>query len=238
MLTQEGLPGRVCRKRPLLGPIHCRGRHLWAAALLNWTLSTWTCIVFSDESKINLIGSDGRDWCHRGPHKAFRPDLVNPTEKYGGASVMVWGCVTWMGVGRLHRIEGKMNAQMYCEILEEDLLGSLDDQFLGPGDIIFQQDNDLKHKSRLAAQWFSQNHIALLPWPLKSPDMNIIEHLWTTLKHCICARAVPPTNAEQLWVAAQEEWDNISLHKVRNLYRSLPRRVAALKAARGWYTKY
>ena len=63
---------------------------------------------------------------------------------------MVWGCMTWDGVGMACRIDGKMDADLYCQILDDELQGTLDYYDKTPSDIIFQQDNDPKHTSKKA----------------------------------------------------------------------------------------
>jgi transposase len=77
-----------------------------------------------------------------------------------------------------------------------------------------------------------------MPWPPGSPDMNIIEHVWAILKSKIKKRRPQPSNLDQLWVAAQEEWYSIPKDQIDILYRSIPDRIAALLDAKGWYTKY
>ena len=47
-----------------------------------------------------------------------------PTVKHGGGSIMQWGCFSAAGTGRLVRIEGKMNAAMYRDILDKNSLQS------------------------------------------------------------------------------------------------------------------
>lgn len=201
-------------------------------------MEKWKRVVYSDESKFNLYGPDGNRWCWREPGKEFEPRYVAMQEKHGGGHVMVWGCMTQFGFGRLVRIEGKVNAEKYVSILEEGLLPTLDDHFLLPSDIIFQQDNDRKHVSKRAKAWFSEKGIELLPWPSKSPDMNIIEHPWDQLDDRVRARVPPPSNLDQLWVALQEEWAKLGKEYLEALYGSIPRRIQALLKARGWYTKY
>jgi transposase len=151
---------------------------------------------------------------------------------------MVWGCITQNGPGRLHQIDGIMDAKQYCSILSESLLGTLEDHNLTSCRIIFQQDNDPKHKSRLATAWFKENKITVLPWPLNSPNINIIESVWDYLERRIHTRAKQPSNKEELWVALQEEWANIDKDFIKKLYDSLLVRVAKLKQAQGSYTRY
>ena len=55
----------------------------------------------------------------------LNPRLVQPTVKHGGGSVMVWGCFGWDGVGTACRIHGKMDADLYTSILEDELQLSL-----------------------------------------------------------------------------------------------------------------
>ena len=56
---------------------------------------------------------------------------------------MMWGCMGWEGVGYATRIEGKMDAQLYTDILGDELLKSLECSKLNVEDVYFQQDNDL-----------------------------------------------------------------------------------------------
>ncbi len=51
--------------------------------------------------------------------------------KHGGGSIMLWGCFSAAGIGRLVAIEGKMNAAKYRDILDENLLQSAQDLRLG-----------------------------------------------------------------------------------------------------------
>ena len=64
-------------------------------------------ILWSDETKIER-------------HFWRKPGTI-PTVKYGGGSIMLWGCFPAAGAGRLVRIEAKMNGEKYREILEENL---------------------------------------------------------------------------------------------------------------------
>jgi DDE superfamily endonuclease len=166
------------------------------------------------------------------------PRNVKKTVKHGGGSLQVWGCLTWDGAGRLHRVDGHMNAIQYCDILKESLFGTLKDYCTDSSDIILVQDNDPKHTSKLATKWFEDHYIKILDWAPSSPDMNIIEHFWDELDRCLCARTPLPHNLDKLWDALVEEWVKLDISYVQNLYESMLRCVAALLKGQGQYTKY
>jgi hypothetical protein len=142
------------------------------------------------------------------------------------------------GVGQLIRIEGKMNAVKYTEILREGFLGTLADYRLTPFDIVFQHDRDPKHMARLTQRWLQSHRVNVLPWPSRSPDLNIIEHVWAHLKQRVCTYEPAPRNKNELWAVTEKEWKAISPDYIASLYDSMPRRVLAVYTAKGGNTRY
>ena len=140
----------------------------WALAHQHWTVEHWKKVVHSDESKSIILGQMviEHPWKMKGESLIDR--LVEGTLKFGGGSLMVWGCMMWEGVGNLVKIDGKMDTDLYTQIMEDDLLGSLDWYDKSPREIIFWQDNDPKHKCLVCRGWCKDNGIKLLPWPAQS----------------------------------------------------------------------
>src|SRR4051812_40724914 len=73
--------------------------------------------------------------------------------------------MTTAGVGLMWRIEGKMDAELYEEILEDHVFQTLEYYDLDPSNFILQQDNDPKHTSKRAKKWFEDHEVELLDWP-------------------------------------------------------------------------
>jgi hypothetical protein len=107
-------------------------------------------ILWSDETKIELFGLNTK--CHIW----WKPCCTIPTVKHRGGSIMLWGCFSAAGTGRLVRIEAKMNGAKYKEILEENLLQTIWDLRLWRR-FTFQQDNDPKHTAKAPQEWFRDN---------------------------------------------------------------------------------
>ena len=69
---------------------------------------------------------------------------------------------------------------------------------------------------------FERKGISVSPWPLQSPDLNLIGHLWEVIKKKLETR--PCKNLEELKVAIFESWDSIDASVTENLVSSMPRR--------------
>ena len=237
-LCSVGLPGCHRRTKFFLTKKQVKGQKAWAEQFKLWTVRDWKRVMFSDESRINFIGSDGCQWCRRGGGEEFRKENVNAKAKYGGGHVNIWGCMTDRGFGQLRLIKGNLDSIQLLEIFEESLLGTLEDQFYSADEVYFQQDRDPKHMAKRTLQWLKDHKIAVLDWAASSPDMNLIEHVWYVLKHMVHMRLPIATSEAELWQVIQEEWAKLPKEFLDNLYAGMPDRVAALHKARGSYTKY
>ena len=76
--------------------------------------------------------------------KAHQHQNFIPTVKYGGWSIMVWGCFAASGPEQLEIIDVKMNSQVYQDILQENVRLSVCKLKLNRS-WVMQQDNAPKH---------------------------------------------------------------------------------------------
>ena len=150
VLKEDGYKSYAKKKMPFLSTWHRKARLAFAQKYEHWTVDDWKRVIWSDETKVNRFGSDGRKYCWKKPGEPLGDREVDPTVKFGGGCIMVWGCMGWNGVGILCEVEGKMDAKQYCSILEDGLLKSIQKLGIPEENVIFQQDNDPKHTSKLA----------------------------------------------------------------------------------------
>lgn len=234
-LNNEGFHCRTPRKKPLISDKNRKLRLEFAKKHINKGIDFWKRVLFTDESKYNIFGYDGKAKVWRKPNTAMDPKHLMPTVKHGGGSVMVWGAVAASGVGNLVFVEGIMDRFQYKSILEHNLKPSVEKLCLGTS-WIFQQDNDPKHTSQVVKDWLLYYAPRQLYSPPQSPDLNIIEHVWEILERKIRKHAISgaPTLKEKL----QEEWQKITPEELDNLVASMPRRLQAVIDAGGGPTKY
>ncbi|KAG1039111.1 hypothetical protein G6F43_012576 [Rhizopus delemar] len=97
----NGLGAKIKAKKPLLSKQHKERRLAWAMAHKDWTTDDWRRMVFSDETKVNVFGSDGCKYYWSRPDDALQHHHLDHTVKGGQVSVIVWGCITYDEPGYL-----------------------------------------------------------------------------------------------------------------------------------------
>jgi hypothetical protein len=161
-LNEYGPEGHVQAEKPYLNARHMWGRRELVEEFAGWEEKDWDAVVFSDESKFNLFGSDGKKYCCRRKGDCYKERNVKKTVKHGGRSLMVWGCITRWGTGQLIRVVVNMDRFQFIKILKQGILGTLHDYDMDLDGIYFQQDGDSKHTSQHAMEFFKSQGINLL----------------------------------------------------------------------------
>ena len=117
---------------------------------------------------------------------------------------MVWGMISSAVVGPIVRFHGNMNTSVYKEILRQHAL-----RHLHKGTVetpIFMQDNASYNKTITVLSFLKEEGIAVMKWPLQSPDMNPQENIWKIIGEKALNRN-PPNNVD-LWDFLKEEWES------------------------------
>lgn len=236
-LGRRGMAAYTKKKKPSLTDAHKRQRVEWAKRVRNWTRENWRKVLFSDETKMNVCGSDGIRYTWKKRGAVDREHNIEKTRRFGGGSVMVWGVFGFSGVGNACRIEHGLDANLYLEILNEDLLGSLPWCLADEEGWMFQQDNASAHKARKVMDWFQENGIRILDFPPNSPDLNPIENLWSIVKRKVHQRG-PHVSRQAVWEVFEEEWERIDPALCGKLIDSMPERIRLVIKSKGNPIKY
>ena len=213
-LYAAGLRGCVAAKKPLLRTANVKTRLEFARTHKDWTVEQWDKVLWSDESCFQLFCGAKRAFVRRRVGERFNPECVVSTVKH----LMVWGCMSGLGIGQLYRCEGTMKQDQYLKVLRNQMLPSVRMLYGEEQSCVFQHDNAPCHKSR------------------KVTDLNPIEHLWEVLFRKV--QNNKPSNLDALWQLLSVAWQDIQAETIQNLVHSMPKRCAAVIAAKGRHTKY
>ena len=118
-------------------------------------------MLWTDESKFNLFGSDGRVMIWRTPQEAFDPRCTVSIVKHGGRNVKCWGCISSSDAGNLVFIDGNMTGEIYRDILQRNLFESVKKQNLGRNWVL-QHNNDPKHRVHIVTKWVDEKGVERL----------------------------------------------------------------------------
>ncbi len=111
------------KRKPCVNMVQKCRRVLWAKAHLKWTVSKWKSVLWSDESKFDiLVGYHGRRVLRAKEEGNLPACYQRSVQK--PASLMVWGCISGYSMDSLHVLERTMTAERYIKVLEQHMLPS------------------------------------------------------------------------------------------------------------------
>ena len=220
-----GYTRRSVRMKIGIKTVNKKTRIAWCRGKLHWTVGNrWKKAIFTDEMMI-IIEPNGELKVWRKSSEVWRPECLGYVTEPPSTNlkIMVWGCLTYHGVGTLAMINGNMNSVKYIETLDNNLWKVVAKHFRNTP-YLFQDDNAPCHRSRIVEEWKGQNKLTQLNWPEQSPDLTPIENVWLLTKNQIKNRLYLIRNIEDLKSELLRAWLQVQLVDVQSLYSSLPRR--------------
>ncbi|GFS98212.1 transposable element Tcb2 transposase [Trichonephila clavipes] len=150
-------------------------------------------VLFMDESRFSTRSDSQRVLIWREIGTRFYPSNTKEKHRYGVSGAPVWGGIMLNGQTELHILDrGSVTGNRYCD---EVLLPHvrLSRGAIGP-DFIFMDANAGPHRTLAVEELLESEDITRMDWPVYSPDLNFIEHVWDALGRRIVARLHHPEN--------------------------------------------
>ena len=234
-LRSAGIRARRPYRGIVLHGHHRRARVRWARTHLRFTRADWAQVLFTDESRFNVQGNDGRTRVYRRRGERYADPCVVERDQFGGDSVMVWAGISLHVKTPLVAIQGNLNAARYQNDILRPIAIPIIQQNRG---MILMQDGATSHTARTTRALLQQQNVNVLPWASKSPDLNPIEHIWDELGRRVYRGPNAPTNQRELHNRLMQEWANIPVAYFRNFIMSMRSRCLAVINANGGHTRY
>lgn len=163
----------------------------------------WSHVIFTDEKRFNLDGPDS--WCSWMREES---SITRQKRQQGGQSVQVWGMIMPGNIFLVFLLSQRSKSSDYIKFLKNYVKPLLDTY--DSDDLIFQQDNASIHVSKSTHEWIEKSGIKTMRWPSKSPDLNIIENVWSILSSMVYD-GPQFDNKDALWMKIQQCAEEINI---------------------------
>ena len=151
--------------------------------------------------------------------------IIRNRRQQGGPSLQCYAIITPGPVVTVFELPPRGDSVDFMNFIEHQVMPVI--QPLCPENFILQQDLASIHNSTYSRRKFAELGIELLPWPSRSPDLNIVENIWSMLSMRVYdGRQF--NNKDEIWQAVDASTNDINVNardQLSKLYESMNRRA-------------
>ncbi|GFY07860.1 transposable element Tcb2 transposase [Trichonephila clavipes] len=214
-----------------------RNRLCWAREHVSWTQQQWASVLFTDESRFTMESDSGRPLIWREQRTRYHQSNTVERHSYRGGGILVWAGISLGGHTDLHVFHGGTVTGLRYR--DETL-----DPYVRPyaaaigNDFILMDDNARPHRARIVEEYLEDHGLERMEWPARSPDLNLIEHLWDYLGREVAALNPPPRSLHELKQGLLCVWSSLPIPVSDNLINSMGNRCRQCIQVRGGHIPY
>jgi hypothetical protein len=232
LLHRHNLRWLVEEKTESLSEVNQAKRLAYAEKMRN---QNWRRVLFTDEKSFHLGTFVSHSWQEPGKRKT-RSVTRHPPKLH------VWAGAGYYTKAKLYFFTENLTAKLYRRILtsqlpEKHLIYAPDCPSSFRAKWTFMQDNDPKHKAHSTMQFLRERfRKRIIEHPSQSPDLNILEDIWSYLDRKVKAADVKSIDA--LKRRLKKEWLAMPWSELRKSIDSMPARLAECEQLQGARTHY
>ncbi|GFY36373.1 transposable element Tcb1 transposase [Trichonephila clavipes] len=103
---------------------------------------------------------------------------------------------------------------------------------------IFQPENARPLVACIVQRFFVNHLIELLPWSTHSPDLSLIENMWSMVSPRLTQITPPAATPDHLWQRVDAAWSAVPQKHIQSIFELMSRRVAAVISNNGCCSGY
>lgn len=241
LLRKNGLNSCHAARKPKLRDNHRDNRVCFSVLYENFD---WERTIFDDESCFSSE-KRGIKLVRRPKNTRYDHNYMNLTSHCERKTVSVWGAISSRGFSELANVGSRVNQFVYVELLDTYGVEFIKRSF-GREKCFWVSDNCPAHNSHLVKEWFEfcnefhDINVERISLPPYSPDLNLIENIWGSLKFDLLYENIEATSQGQLWEMIRTKWtERSSNDQIReNLFISMKSRLGSVITSDGFPTRF